>query len=316
VTARLRIVLVFCAALLGQSIGSGQDRDQTNALAGQAAPANAPVLGSARAAGQGLSSAEWAARAVSQYNTDLAGDRITYATINGSELKLDLYRRKDTTGPQPTLIYIHGGGWGAGSRNSILYLLTPWFEMGFTVVNIEYRLTRVAKAPAAVEDCLCALRWVGSHAQDYNIDLNRLVVSGESSGGHLALTTGMIPKSALLDSECRGTAMPKVAAIVDFYGITDVVDLLDGPNRKSYAVSWVGDVPDREDIAKRVSPLTYARTSLPPILAIHGDADPVVPYSHSLRLQEALEKAGVPHQLITVPGGKHGNFTGDENVKV
>lgn len=274
------------------------------------------LLGSSYAAAQGLSSAEWAARAVSQYNTDLAGDRITYGTVDAYELKLDLYRRKDSARPQPTLIYIHGGGWGAGSRNSILYLLTPWLEMGFTIVNVEYRLTRVAKAPAAVEDCLCALRWVGSHAQQYNIDLNRLVVSGESSGGHLALTTGMAPGSPDLPSHCPGDAMPKVAAVVNFYGITDVVDLLDGPNRKGYAVSWIGEAPNREEIARRVSPLTYVRPGLPPILTIHGDSDPVVPYSHALRLEESLEKAGVRHQLITVPGGKHGNFTGDEYVKV
>src|SRR6476646_3745171 len=95
------------------------------------------VLPSERAAGQGMSSAEWVTRAVSRYNTDLAGERITYVTRSGYEAKLDLYRRKDTTGPQPTMIYIHGGGWGGGSRNSILYLLTPWFEMGFTIVNIE-----------------------------------------------------------------------------------------------------------------------------------------------------------------------------------
>jgi acetyl esterase/lipase len=87
---------------------------------------------------------------------------------------------------------------------------------------------------------------VGSHAKDYNIDPNRIVVSGESSGGHLALTTGMIPESAGFGSKCSGDQIPKVAAIVNFYGITDVADLLDGPNRKSYAVSWLGDAPNRE----------------------------------------------------------------------
>jgi acetyl esterase/lipase len=153
-------------------------------------------------------------------------------------------------------------------------------------------------------------------AYDFQFDLNRIVVSGESSGGHLALTTGMIPESAGLASECPGAPMPKVAAIVDFYGITDVADLLDGPNRKSYAVSWIGDAPNRDQIAKRVSPLTYVRPGLPPILTIQGDSDPIVPYSQSLRLQDALGKAGVPHQLITVPGGKHGNFTADQYVTV
>jgi dipeptidyl aminopeptidase/acylaminoacyl peptidase len=107
----------------------------------------------------------------------------------------------------------------------------------------------------------------------------------------------------------------KVAAVVDWYGITDVVDLLDGPNMKSYAVAWMGSVPNRVEIAKRVSPLTYARPGLPPIISIQGDQDPTVPYEHSVRLQDALKKAAVDGELITIPGGKHGRFTRAENQR-
>ena len=100
----------------------------------------------------------------------------------------------------------------------------------------------------------------------------------------------MIPESAGLDRECPGVPLPKVAAIIDRYGITDVGDLLDGPNLKSYAVAWLGSQPNRMEIARTVSPLTYVRSGLPPILSIQGDADPTVPYSHSVRLQEALRR--------------------------
>ena len=62
----------------------------------------------------------------------------------------------------------------------------PWFEMGWNVVNVEHRLARVSLAPAAVEDCLCSLRWVAANAARYNFDVNRLVVTGGSAGGHLA----------------------------------------------------------------------------------------------------------------------------------
>ena len=73
---------------------------------------------------------------------------------------------------------------------------------------------------------------------------------------------------------------------------------------------------NREEIAKRVSPLTYVRPGLPPVLTIHGDADPTVPYSQAVRLQQALERAGVSTELVTVPGGRHGNFSLAENVKI
>jgi acetyl esterase/lipase len=257
--------------------------------------------------------ATWATHAANEYQVF---SNVTYLTANNYDDKLDVYKRSDASGPQPTLIWIHGGGWVGGTKESSLMSLMPWFEMGWNVVNVEYRLARVSLAPAAVEDCLCALRWVVAQAKTYNFDTSRLVVSGDSAGGHLALTTGMIPESAGLDRECPGVPLPKVAAIIDWYGITDVADLLDGPNRKTYAVAWLGSMPDRVEIAKRVSPLTYVRPGLPPILSIQGDADPTVPYAHSLRLQEALQKADVPHELLTIPGGKHGHFTPEERTRI
>ena len=180
--------------------------------------------------------AEWAAHATNEYQVF---PNVTYLVASNWEAKLDIYKRRDTTGPQPTLIFFHGGGWVQGSKEQSQLSLMPWLEMGWNVVNVEYRLGRVALAPAAVEDGLCALRWIATRAKDYDIDPSRLVTSGESAGGHLSLTTGMIPESAGLDRQCPGIPLPKVAAIVDWYGITDVAELLDGVNRKPYAVQWL-----------------------------------------------------------------------------
>ncbi len=257
--------------------------------------------------------ASWAVHTANEYQ---AFPNLTYLTASNYELKLDIYKRRDTTGPQPTLIFIHGGGWVNGTKEQSLMAVMPWFEMGWNVVNVEYRLGKVALAPAAVEDCLCALRYIAAQAKTYDIDTTRLVVTGESAGGHLALTTGMIPESAGLDRQCPGAPLPKVAAIIDWYGIVDVNDLLDGDNRKTYAVQWLGSLPNREEVARRVSPMTYVRPGLPPVLAIQGDADPTVPYQHSVRLTAALTKAGVANQLVTIPGGKHGGFTPDERTRI
>jgi acetyl esterase/lipase len=257
--------------------------------------------------------ASWAAHSANEYQVF---PNLTYLTAGNYELKLDIYKRRDTTGPQPTVIFIHGGGWVAGTKEQSLMSVMPWFEMGWNVVNVEYRLGKVALAPAAVEDCLCALRYIATQAKTYDIDTTRLVVTGESAGGHLALTTGMIPESAGLDRQCSGAPLPKVAAIIDWYGIVDVNDLLDGDNRKTYAVQWLGSLSNREEVARRVSPLTYVRPGLPPVLAIQGDADPTVPYRHSVRLTAALTKAGVANQLVTIPGGKHGGFTPEERTRI
>src|SRR5437773_7796502 len=243
---------------------------------------------------------------------------VVYVRANGWEGKLDVYAQRSPA-PTPTVLFIHGGGWVQGTKEgSALQGVLPYVAMGYSVVNVEYRLANVSLAPAAIEDCRCALRWVVLHAKDYNFDVDRIIVSGASAGGHLALTTGMIPASAGMDRMCYTTSEPKVAAIVNFFGIADIPDMLEGPNKKPfpeswpYTTQWLGNQPNRADIAKASSPMTYVRAGVPPTISIHGDADPLVPYSHSVRLQEALQKAGVAHELVTIPGGGHGNFAPDQ----
>ena len=257
--------------------------------------------------------ASWAAHVSNQYRVV---PNVTYHEASNWEGKADLYLPRGASGPVPVLMYIHGGGWVRRTKEIFVLRVLPWLEMGWAVVNVEYRLGRVARAPAAVEDCLCALRWVIRNAEEYNFDPSRIVTTGHSAGGHLSLTTSMVPASVGLDRECPGDEELRVAAIINWYGITDVGDLLDGPNEKSYAVEWLGSLPDRFEIAERVSPLTYVRSGLPPVLTIHGDADPAVPYAHATRLRDALEAAGVPNQLHTVPGGRHGGFTKDETLVI
>ncbi len=106
---------------------------------------------------------------------------------------------------------MHGGFWVAGNKEGATMNLMPWLEMGYNVVNVEYRLGRVALAPAALEDCFCALRFLSDQAKTYNIDVNKIIVTGESAGGHLALGRWALFRKAPrgLDRECAGSALPK-----------------------------------------------------------------------------------------------------------
>lgn len=258
--------------------------------------------------------ATWAAHAANDYDVV---PNVTYVTAGGVEVKLDIYRRHGVTTPQPTVLHFHGGFWAAGTKEGSQMYLIPWFEMGWNVVNVEYRLARQALAPAAVEDSLCALRFVAAQAKTYNFDVNRIITMGESAGGHLALTTGMIPESAGFARECEGPPLPKVVAILNWYGVADVNDVIDdGPHKANLAVQWFGAMPNRDELARRLSPLNYIRADQPPVLTIHGDADPTVNYQQAVRLHEALSKAGVQNQLLTIPGGHHGNFSPEERTKI
>jgi acetyl esterase/lipase len=272
------------------------------------------------------------ASAQAQTNTDrwldyAAGDydilpNVTYAKASNVELKLDLYLPKDRTRPNRTLILFHGGGWVDGQKERNVLFLLPYLEMGWSAVNVEYRTARQAAAPAAVEDCRCALRWLTYHARDYSLDPSRFVVTGTSAGGHLALMTGMLPANNVFDRQCpiegndrwNSSTVPevKVAAIVNWFGISDVADLVDGPNAKNYAREWFGSMASAPELAKQLSPVNYVRAALPAIITIHGENDDVAPYAHSVRLHAALDKAGVPNRLVTIKGRKHGGFNREE----
>jgi len=273
----------------------------------------AVLLGGWSAAAQEPDTAAWTAHVGAEYRVI---NDVTYLTASNYQCRLDVYVPRGATTPLPTVMYFHGGGWVARSKEYMVLNILPYLEMGWNVVNVGYRLGNVANAPAAVEDGRCALRWVIRNAPQYLFDTSKIVVTGHSAGGHLALMTGMLPESAGLDRQCPGEEKLAVAAIVNWVGITDVADLLEGANQKSYAVEWLGSQPNREEVARRVSPLQYVRAGLPPVLSIHGDADPTVPYSHAVRLHQALERVGVPNQLLTVPGGGHWRFTAQQDARL
>jgi acetyl esterase/lipase len=258
--------------------------------------------------------ASWAAEVESRYN--FAPD-LTYVTENNTELKLDVYSRRDVQTPQPTLIFMHGGFWVAGSKDSQTLNILPWLEKGWNVVVVGYRLGGVAPAPAAVVDTFCALRWAGTNAAMYNIDTNKIVASGQSAGGHLALTLGMMSEQGY-DKNCPAGTTPKVAAVINWFGVTDVADVIAGPNKNATPLRWFGNMAEADAVAlaKQLSPMSHVRNDLPPILTIQGDADMVVPYAHGIALDTALDNTNVKHEHLTIPGGGHGRFTAAERAKI
>lgn len=233
---------------------------------------------------------------------------VVYGGANNTPLKLDVWYPRDNANPTPTVVFIHGGGWIFGSKEGSVYQLLPYLEKGWRVVNVEYRMAGNSLAPAAVEDVRCAVKWVFRNAAQYKFDTSKIILTGQSAGGHLSLIAGMLPNKSPLDNRCYGDEKTKVAAIINWYGITDVNDLIQGANLKNYAVMWMGSQANAAEIARSVSPINYVRKDLPPILTIHGDKDDVVPYSHAVRLHQELDKAKITNRLITIKNGGHGMF--------
>jgi acetyl esterase/lipase len=214
----------------------------------------------------------------------------------------------------PGVIMFHGGGWTDNKPAALKASMSSFFDRflahGFLVCNVEYRLAdgtaNGAIAPAAVQDALLAAQWFWDHMDYYHVDKTRYVVTGGSAGGHLALMVGMATPAARL-----GPTSPndyKIAAIVNGYGPSDVTDLL--ARNVSWAVQWLpANTPNRAAIAQEVSPVTYVRKDIPPLITVQGMNDTTVPTAESQNLYNLLTAAGAVTALHFVAGAGHGFST-------
>lgn len=247
---------------------------------------------------------------------------ITYLTVDSIDLQLDAYIPaknlggspwvKFTEERKPVLLYIHGGGWSDLNRSVRNLNIIPYIDKGFAVVNIDYRLLYQAPFPACIADCRYALNWIYENAAQFKFDTTRIVVSGESAGGHLALMTGFMTQ----DHEIYIPGKPinrqlKVAAVINWFGVSDMEKIATFWNSEYFVRNLTGDSLTKEYIYKTCSPLTYVNSTVPPVLTIHGDRDDSVPFIHAQLLHDALDKNLVKNRLIIIEGKRHGDF--DEN---
>ena len=226
-----------------------------------------------------------------------------YSTIGYWKGREDIYYNPTSSKPTPIVFNIHGGGWQMGTKES-QGGFSGFFKYGFAVANIEYRLSAVAPAPAAIEDVRAAILYIVQHAKELNIDTDKIVIMGSSAGAHLALMAGLLQKNHRFDGSFKGVENFTIKAIIDKYGPTDLT--IPGVERNKSAALWLGNYIGNKDLLASVSPIYYVQKTSPPVLIIHGDADNTVPYLQSVNLQKKLDEAGVKNQLITIPGGGHG----------
>lgn len=239
-----------------------------------------------------------------------------YVTVDNWKGLMDLYLPATTAGPSPVVINIHGGGWNKGTKNSQRGF-SAFFKRGYAVANIGYRLVQVAPAPAAVEDVRCALIYLIKNAEALNIDTNKIVISGGSAGGHLALMGGLLGNDHRFDGNCPSVDKEiRVAAIINKFGVADVGDWAHGKHTSRSATNWLGAGVDNIEFRRSVSPYYQVKTDSPPVFTVHGDADPIVPYQQSVDLHKKLNELGVKNQFVTVEGGGHGKFPDAKNKEV
>lgn len=229
--------------------------------------------------------------------------------------KMDIYVPVGFKGPRPGVELIHGGGWTAGDKGFYAPSGQQLAALGFVAFSINYRLAQVAHYPAQADDAQRALRWMRTHAKDYNLDPARVGALGDSAGGHLALILGT---HGTLDNSDKALAAQssRVQCVVDFYGPSDLtVEMLNTPKTQGqvYVAMVVdallgGSPKDKPKVAKAASPLFAVDSKSAPTLMVTGTDDPLVPVDQSTRMADALTAAHVPNTLAIIYKQGHGFF--------
>jgi acetyl esterase/lipase len=246
---------------------------------------------------------------------------LAYVENGHARQKLDLYLPEKADGPLPVIVWVHGGGWAAGSKEQCPALRQGFVARGYAVASIGYRLSDAATFPAQIQDCKAGVRWLRAHAKEYGLDVDRFGAWGSSAGGHLVALLGTSGDVKDFDVGANLDCSSRVQAVCDFYGPTDFERFVTTPGFESHAQAGSpesrllgGVVAENKDKAARVNPITFVTKDDVPFLIVHGDQDTTVPYNQSEALFEALKKAGVSAHFHTIHGAGHGTGFAGKNI--
>jgi acetyl esterase/lipase len=237
---------------------------------------------------------------------------IEFAKIDDVSLKLDLYQPVGAESP-PLVVWVHGGAWRAGSKDSMP--LVALVKRGYAIASVDYRLSPVAKFPAQIHDCKAAIRFLRANAKHYGYDASEIGIAGSSAGGHLVAEIGVTNGHSKLEGTVgeHPDQSSSVQAIVDYYGPTNFLTILkqSTPHGLSVRVPalqlLLGSQPEgNAALAKLASPVFHVDRNDPPLLMIHGDADPQVPINQSHELHGRYKELCLPVRLEVIHGGAHG----------
>lgn len=235
---------------------------------------------------------------------------VTYCTVDGVALKLDLFSPKNRNGVTPLVVFVHGGFLIKGDKRARggMTDFPALLDAGMTVATLNYRLAPQYKFPAMIDDTKCAIRFLRAHANEYQIDPNRIGVWGTSAGGYLVNLLGTTDAGAGFDVGEYLDQSSRVQAVADLFGPADLtvaVSPQSGTTRETVFPGY--------DMAK-ASPVTYVSADDPPFLIMQGDADRIVPLAQAQEFYQALVGAGVPAQLVVVHNGPHGLMSPRQSI--
>ena len=265
-------------------------------------------------------------------DTLLRGPKMTEVvikTINTEEVKIFYVKPSDfKPGEKRTaVIWIHGGGWTGGSTESFFPHARYFANRGAVGFCIQYRLVKANGNTVAdcLADCKSAIRYIREHAKELSIDPDKIIVMGDSAGGHLASCLGTIDgfdnPTDNLKISAKPNAMVLYNPLSDFTQSQFVRIIIGGAalDKKPTPESLI-PTKEQTELARKLSPLYNVRKNQPPTLVLHGTDDTVILPEQSVQFTEAMKKADNKCELILLPKTTHAfvcaNYKAPEEVVV
>ncbi len=229
---------------------------------------------------------------------------------------LDLWKAKSDK-PTPLVVYIHGGGFHAGSKESVSPVLLMLLDQGISIMSVNYRFSPEVTFPAHYMDCARAIQYARLHAQEWNLDPTRIGATGGSAGAGTSLWIGFHDDMAdstnadpVLRQSTRLSCMA-VAGAQSTYDPFTIKEWVGEPtSRHPVFESFYGlktdqfATPAAREMFKQAAPITHLTKDDPPVYAFYkdprdpvaADAKPGTGIHHiifGLKLKEQMDKLGI-----------------------
>jgi acetyl esterase/lipase len=227
---------------------------------------------------------------------------VTYTTVDGKPLKLDIYSNADRSQiNNPAVIIMHGGSWRRGHKSDLERFDNWLANKNFVVFEIDYRLaTSECHFPKQLDDVEAAINWVEKHGPEYNADPSRIFLLGRSAGAQLALIAAYENPT-------------KIKGVASYYSPTDLIwdyhhpCVFDIVKTRPTIENYLGGTPDTVPaFYERASAIKQVTSTSPPTLILQGGRDQVVGEENAKFLAAKLDAVGVPFEYVYLPWANHG----------